>query len=244
MKAPVAAQRRLLDLQAADNRILQANRAIQTLPQQARLAELERLSAAARAEYGAASGELEQARLEISRIEADVETVSAREKRDRERLASSSSTKDIQGLESELASLATRRSTLEDAELEVMERVEGIEATLAEIATRRDDLATEERLLVAERDAQRGTLERQRESAASERAAIAADVPADLLALYERQRERYGIGAALLQRGISLGSNVALTAEDLDAIRRADPEDVVLCPDSSCILVRTEESGL
>lgn len=244
MKAPVAAQRRLLDLQAADNRILQANRAIQTLPQQNRLAELERLSAAARAEYGATSGELEQARLEISRIEADVQTVEAREKRDRERLASSSSTKDIQGLESELASLAARRSTLEDAELEVMERVEGIEARLAEIATRRDDLATEERLLAAERDAQRGSLERQREAAASERAAIAAEVPADLLALYERQRERYGIGAALLQRGISLGSNVALTAEDLNAIRRADPEDVVLCPDSSCILVRTEESGL
>ncbi|WP_378146659.1 zinc ribbon domain-containing protein [Cnuibacter sp. UC19_7] len=244
MKAPVAAQRRLLDLQAADNRILQANRAIQKLPQLARLAELERLSAEARNEYAAASNEREQARVEISRIEADVETVEAREKRDRDRLASSSSTKDIQGLESELASLAARRSTLEDAELEVMERVDGIEARLAEIVTRRDDLATEERLLAAERDAQRGTLERQREAAASERAAIAAEVPADLLALYERQRERYGIGAALLQRGISLGSNVALTAEDLNAIRRADPEDVVLCPDSSCILVRTEESGL
>ena len=244
MKAPVAAQHRLLDLQAVDNRIVQAARALQTLPQLARLAELERLSAAARAEYSAVTGELEQARVEIARIEADVETVAAREKRDRDRLASSSSTKDIQGLESELTSLAARRSTLEDAELVVMERVEDIEARLAEITTRRDDLATEERLLVAERDAQRGTIERQREAAQKERISVAAEIPDDLLALYERQRQRYGIGAALLRRGISMGSNVALNAEDLDAIRRADPEEVTLDPDSGCILVRTEESGL
>ncbi|WP_382305805.1 zinc ribbon domain-containing protein [Herbiconiux sp. UC225_62] len=244
MKAPALEQRKLLDLQAADNRISQLNHSLRTLPQEARLAELQRDSIAARQEFGGVNGELEDARVEISRVEADIETVAAREKRDRERLQASASTKDIQGLEHELASLKVRRSNLEDIELEVMERVEEIELRLAAITARRDDIATEERLLAAQRDEQKERIAAQLAVAQSERSAIAAGVGAELLALYERQRERYGIGAALLRGGVSLGSNVALNGTDLAAIRSAAPDDVVLDPDSNCILIRTEESGL
>ncbi|MCS5719584.1 hypothetical protein N1027_15730 [Herbiconiux sp. CPCC 205763] len=244
MKAPALEQRKLLDLQAADNRISQLNHTLRTLPQEARLAELQRDSIAARQEFGGVNGELEDARVEISRVEADIETVAAREKRDRERLQASASTKDIQGLEHELASLKVRRSNLEDIELEVMERMEEIEERLAAITARRDDIATEERLLAGQRDEQKQRINAQLEVAQSERSAIAAGVGPELLALYERQRERYGIGAALLHRGISLGSNVALNGTDLAQIRAAAPDDVVLDPDSNCILVRTEESGI
>jgi predicted nucleic acid-binding Zn-ribbon protein len=244
MKAPALEQRKLLDLQAADNRVAQLNHSLRTLPQEARLAELQRDSIAARQEFGGVNGELEDARAEIGRVEADIETVAAREKRDRERLQASSSSKDIQGLEHELASLKVRRSNLEDIELEVMERVEEIEQRLAAITARRDDIATEERLLAGQRDEQKERITAQLAVAQSERSAIAAGIGAELLALYERQRERYGIGAALLRGGVSLGSNVALNGTDLAAIRAAAPDDVVLDPDSNCILIRTEESGL
>ena len=244
MKAPALEQRKLLDLQAADNRVAQLNHSLRTLPQEARLAELQRDSIAARQEFGGVNGELEDARAEIGRVEADIETVAAREKRDRERLQASSSSKDIQGLEHELASLKVRRSNLEDIELEVMERVEEIEQRLAAITARRDDIATEERLLAGQRDEQKARITAQLAVAQSERSAIAAGIGAELLALYERQRERYGIGAALLRGGVSLGSNVALNGTDLAAIRAAAPDDVVLDPDSNCILIRTEESGL
>ncbi|MGA1836968.1 hypothetical protein VD659_08540 [Herbiconiux sp. 11R-BC] len=244
MKAPALEQRKLLDLQAADNRVSQLLHSLRTLPQEARLAELQRDSIAARQEAGGVNGELEDAKAEIARVEADVQTVAAREKRDRERLQASSSSKDIQGLEHELASLAVRRSNLEDIELTVMERMEEIELRLAAITARRDDIATEERLLVAQRDEQKARIEAQLEVARSERSAIAGGIGAELLALYERQRERYGIGAALLQRGISMGSNVAITGSDLAAIRAAADDDVVLDPESNCILIRTEESGL
>jgi predicted nucleic acid-binding Zn-ribbon protein len=244
MKAPALEQRKLLDLQAVDNRISQLNHTLRTLPQEARLAELQRDSIAARQEFGGVNGELEDARVEISRVEGDIDTVAAREKRDRERLQASASTKDIQGLEHELASLKVRRSNLEDIELEVMERVEEIEQRLAAITARRDDIATEERLLVGQRDEQKERINAQLTVAQSERSAIAAGIGPELLALYERQRERYGIGAALLQGGVSLGSNVALNGTDLARIRAAAPDDVVLDPDGNCILVRTEESGI
>jgi predicted nucleic acid-binding Zn-ribbon protein len=245
MKAPASEQRKLLDLQAADNRVAQLQHALRTLPQEARLTELQRDSAAARKEWAGVNGELEDAQAEIARVEADIETVSAREKRDHERLQASSSTKDIQGLEHEIASLKVRRSNLEDIELAVMERVEEIEQRLAAIVARRDDIATEERLLAGARDEQKERLGTQLKVAGSERSAIAGGVQSpELLAFYERQRERYGVGAALLTRGVSLGSNMALTESDLAAIRSAPEDEVVLDPESNCILVRTEESGL
>ena len=48
----------------------------------------------------------------------------------------------------------------------------------------------------------------------------------------------------LLQGGVSTASGVTLTGADLQDVRRAAPDDVVLCPDSEAILVRTKESGL
>ncbi|MBF4573703.1 hypothetical protein ITJ64_14370 [Herbiconiux sp. VKM Ac-1786] len=244
MKAPAAEQLKLLDLQAADNQVAQLEHSLRTLPQEKRLAELQRDSAAARAEYASVSGELESAQNEITRVEADIHTVTAREKRDNERLQATSSSKDIQGLERELESLRVRRLTLEDTELAVMERVEEIEVRLGAITARRDDIATEERMLAGARDEQRQRILKQLEIARSERDAVAGGIVPELLALYQKLRERYGVGAALLQRRVSLGSNVELTGTDLAAIRAAAPDDVVLDPESTCILVRTDESGL
>ena len=69
-------------------------------------------------------------------------------------------------------------------------------------------------------------------------------MPDDLLALYEKQRARYGVGASMLQGGVSLASGVALNSSDMSTIRAAAPDDVLLCPDSNAVLVRTGESGL
>jgi predicted nucleic acid-binding Zn-ribbon protein len=67
---------------------------------------------------------------------------------------------------------------------------------------------------------------------------IANGLPAELMALYEKQRERYGIGAGLLVNGVSVATGMRLSESDLDTIRHAESDDVLLCPDSNCILVR------
>ena len=96
----------------------------------------------------------------------------------------------------------------------------------------------------AARDEGAASLQRERANVVTDRATIAARVPAELLALYEKQRARYGVGASHLRGGVSSASGVALNATDLGAVRAAAPDDVLLCPDSSAILVRTAESGL
>jgi predicted nucleic acid-binding Zn-ribbon protein len=68
-----------------------------------------------------AVGELE---MELSRAETDLELVANRIAKDKQQLSSTSSAKDAQGIEHELVTLGTRKSELEDAELQIMELLE------------------------------------------------------------------------------------------------------------------------
>lgn len=244
MKAPITEQLALLDLQAADTRLDQLAHSVKTLPQSLALADLATEVARSRALSASIRGELEDTKVEIGRVESDVEVVAARIARDRERLQISSSPKDIQGLEHELASLLKRQSDLEDIELTVMERQEEIDSRFQAASARLDELLVTEKELVADRDDKLEQINAEIASVTERRARIASSIGAELVALYDKQRSRYGIGAALLTRGVSGGSHVKLHESDLAVIRAAAPDDVVLDPDSSCILVRTEESGL
>jgi hypothetical protein len=238
------AQARLLDLQGLDTRLSQLARREQTLPERAALETIatERITLAA--DLSASTGTLEDAQTELRRVESDVAVVQARIARDGERMLQTSSAKDASAFEHEVQTLQKRQSDLEDIELAVMERVEQHQAAvdalagaLAELDDRRE--AAQAAVAVALTE-----LQAERVQVTADRAAIAAALPADLLALYERQRERYGVGASLLSRGMSQASGVALLADELARIRAAAPEDVLICPSSEAILVRTAESGL
>jgi predicted nucleic acid-binding Zn-ribbon protein len=238
-----ADQRRLLDLAELDERIRRADAARKNPPQAARVNELVAHRQRLTQELSARLGARDDLKTELSRIESDVAVVDARRTRDSERLAASTNSKEAQGLESELASLARRKSDLEDAELEVMERLEQAEAAVAEqealIAETNAEgarLSTEGKQLVADATA---TLEQ----ASRDRAAVAASIAADLVALYDRISLR-GAGAGLLRRNTCEACNMVLAGTDLQAIRLAPDEAVLTCPECGAILVRTEESGL
>jgi predicted nucleic acid-binding Zn-ribbon protein len=238
------AQARLLDLQAIDTKLQQLAHRSASLPQRATIAELETERESVRLGLVEETGTLEDARLELKRVESDVEVVEARIARDTGRLESTSSVKDVAGLEAELASLRKRQSDLEDIQLAVMERIEELEAAVATTTARHEDIGSRVATAEAERDELLGEIAAERDAATAERASIVEALPADLVALYERQRERYGAGASLLRGAVSSASGVKLNESDMAAIRAAAPDDVVLCPDSNAILVRTAESGL
>jgi len=72
-----------------------------------------------------------------------------------------------------------------------------------------------------------------------------AELPSDLLALYDRLREsKGGVGAALLRAGSCGGCMLDLDHAELATIRAAADDDVIRCEECSRILVRTSESGL
>jgi predicted nucleic acid-binding Zn-ribbon protein len=244
LKADPADQELLLEVQALDTRLQQIAHRVSTLPESAAVAALAAEQTELQRVLTERTGAWEDAQAELKRTEADVEVVEARIARDTERLQASTSVKDVAALEQELAALAKRKSDLEDIELAVMETVEERERELAETRAQAEELATRLADSTEARELALGVMSADRDAAESERAAVASRVPADLLALYEKQRERYGVGASLLRGGVSQASGVALNASDMSAVRAAAPDDVLLCPDSNAILVRTGESGL
>jgi len=243
VNASPADQRRLVEVAQLDARIRQADHARKNPPQAARVQELLGRRQQLSQELSVRLGARDDLRTELSRIESDVAVVEARAARDSQRLAASSNSKEAQSLESELASLARRKDDLEDAELAVMERIEAADAAVAEqealIATTNAEgveLSADGKRAVAEANAAF-------EAAGRDRAAIAAIVPADLLALYDRVAPR-SAGAAFLHRRTCEGCNMVLAGTDLQVLRQAADDVVVTCPECGCILVRDEESGL
>ncbi len=244
LKASPDDQAILLDLQAIDTKLQQLAHKAKSLPELATIVSLTAEAEEARLNGVTDSGALEDAHTELKRIESDVVIVEARIKRNTERLESTSSVKDIAGLEAELASLRKRQSDLEDIELAVMERIEQFEATSSSSTSSHDGLLAKLAEAEASRDAGLATIHSDRDHTDANRATIVSNLPAELVALYERQRERYGTGASHLRGGVSSASGVKLNESDMAEIRTAAPDDVVLCPDSNAILVRTAESGI
>ncbi|HET8928361.1 MAG TPA: C4-type zinc ribbon domain-containing protein [Microbacterium sp.] len=243
MNATPADQRMLLDIAALDARLKQADDARRNPAQAGRVQELLAQRQEQSQELATRLGIRDDFTAELARIESDVAVVDARADRDAQLLTTVTSPKDAQGLEHELASLARRKSDLEDAQLELMERVEEADAEVAAqealIAVTNDEGAR----LSAEAKASVADATARFDAATRERVAVAAAVPADLLALYERLAAR-SAGAALLQRRTCEGCRMVLSGTDLQAIRQSPEDAVVTCPECGCILVRTDESGL
>lgn len=244
LKASPDDQAILLDLQALDTKLQQLAHRANTLPELATIVALEVEAEEARLTGVTDAGALEDARIELRRVESDVEVVEARIKRDTGRLETTSSVKDVAGLEAELTSLRKRQSDLEDIQLAVMERLDELEAAAAASTAKHQELLAALSEAQASRDVALVGINSERDHASANRATIVEKLPDDLVSLYERQRERYGTGASHLRGGVSSASGVKLNESDMAAIRAAAPDDVVLCPDSNAILVRTAESGI
>ncbi len=247
LNAEPATQLRLLELQEHDTRLSQLAHRTKTLPDATRLAELETRLARLRDQVVAAetiAGDLE---LDQSRADADVAQVLERAKHDRELLDSGSigDPKQLQSLQSELVSLARRQSGLEDIELEIMERVEGARAAVAQLTEERDALADERETVATSVHEQHAAIDAERRLVKEQRALIAAELPSDLLALYDKIcADHGGVGAAPLHRATCQGCRMTLPPTEIEALRAAPPDAVVRCEECRRILVRTPESGL
>jgi predicted nucleic acid-binding Zn-ribbon protein len=244
LKASPDEQALLLDIQAIDTKLQQLDHRSKSLPEHAALQQLAVQNSELLVTLAEQKGILEDARIELKRVESDVEVVEARITRDSARLQASSSVKDVAALEQELAALNKRQFDLEEIELSVMEKVEQQDVVVGHLGEQAGTLQGQMADLEGIRDSSMKLLDEERANALANRTAIAARVSDDLLALYEKQRQRYGSGASLLRGGVSLASGVKLNENEMVAIRAAAPDDVVMCPDSTAILVRTGESGL
>lgn len=240
MKASPADQARLLEVQADDARLDAIAHRRRTLPV---LADIARLSG----EIGALAGRLGEASTRAgdlsraaSKAEGDTATVRARLDRNNARLASGQgSAKDLQAMSQENTNLDRRIGVLEEAELEVMEQLEEARSAQAELAATRDGLVAELDRATEQRDAAQADLDDDAARVRPHRDALAAQLPADLLASYERKRRSSGgVGAAALVDGRCGGCRLQLNVSELNAIRAAPADEVLECDECGRILVR------
>ncbi|AEI11887.1 zinc ribbon domain-containing protein [Cellulomonas gilvus] len=240
--APAADQRRLLDVQALDTRLDQIAHRRRTLPELARIAELDAQLADLHTALVTSQTAVTDLRRELAKAEADVQQVRDRAARDQARLDSGQgSPKDLQALQHELESLARRQGDLEEVELEVMERLDAHEGTLTEVTSAHAQLVASKTGVEAERDAALAQLDAEAEQVRADRAARAGGLDAGLVTLYDRLRGQLGTGAAALRGRRCEGCRLELNPLDLDGIKAKGPDVVVRCEECGRILVRLPE---
>jgi uncharacterized protein len=238
VKADPDAQRRLLDLQAIDTALAQIAHRRSSLPELVELDRLARELSKLEDDRVRAQVAVDDIDRDIARLDKDVEQVRARLD------VGTGPAKELEALQHELATLSRRQSELEDAELELMEQREQSQGELDRVdevlgATRQTRAETE-----ARRDTTLGELDKDRDWRLGSRTPLVADLPKDLIDLYEKIRESTGMGAALLRAGRCEGCRLELSGSERSRVRGTAPDEVVRCEECRRILVRTTESGL
>ena len=241
-KAAPAEQLKLLELQGLDARLKSLSNRRRALESDPRITDLEAALSVANGELGAAKLAVHDAEAELKRAEADVEQVATRIERDEAKLNSGTGlSKDLVALQKDIASLNKRRSDLEDVELEVLERLDVLRERQAAQQSIVDDIQGSFGGIRAELDERLAEVNAEETIVRGQRAEFAAGLDAGMLTVYEKTLARRGVGAARLFHGTSEGSGMQLSPGDLAEIKAASEDEIVFCPDSGCILVRSAE---
>ena len=241
MKADLFDQRRLLELQAVDTQLTQLAQRRRKLDADPTFATAAQRLRGLGDKAANLSGDLADLDRDIERVEREVELVTKRAEGDRTRMASGAATaKELEGLQSELESLARRQGTLEDDQLELMERRESVEteleATRGQVEQARAALAEIE----ADRDRRIAEIDSETDDAGSTREALKIAVPDRLVELYERIHTRQPIAAAELV-GRRCGScRIEKSPADMIPLKTAPIDEVLRCEECGCVLIRTE----
>lgn len=246
MKAAPEAQKRLLDVAELDAALDRLRHRRRTLPELAEIEAFSKQVAQLATQVIAVETEVGDLTREQTKAESDVDAVRNRAERDQQRLDSGqvSSPKDLASLQSEITSLRRRQGDLEEVVLEIMERRETAETGVATLRSKRDEVTAALSIAESRRDTAISEIDKEAAEIRDRRSSILSEVPADLLALYEKLREQFGVGAAMLHGGRCLGCRTTMSIADLNRHRAAAHDEVLRCEECRRILVRTAESGL
>lgn len=209
-----------------------------------------------------ALGELEQVMGHVGRLEATVAEVEARRHdlaRSQQRLEDEISSltdkaghhdktlysgtignpRDLQALQDEIASLKRRISQLEDQELELMEQIEPLDAELGRAAGERTELDDRGAALRGQIVEEEVAIDAELERVRAERATIAGTVEPELVAEYDTLRPQSGgIAIARFVGGSCGGCHLALSAVEVDRIKKLPPEAPAHCEECGRLLAR------
>jgi predicted nucleic acid-binding Zn-ribbon protein len=241
MKAEVVQQRSLLELAQLDAELSRMDHRAKHLPEQQQVEEAQSAHREANDRLAAVQIALEDLDAQVAKFESEIDAVRQREDRDRSLLAAGTvDARQLTELQHELETLQRRQSSLEDSLLEVMERREELQDQQAGGLEEIDELQT--KLTDAQRacDETCSEIDQLRHQSVSRRDELVAELDADLVALYERQRSRGGAGAGPLQGRRCGACRIEIDKGELARISAAAEDEVLRCPECGAILLRVK----
>ncbi|MCB0948002.1 MAG: zinc ribbon domain-containing protein [Mycobacterium sp.] len=243
MKADVTQQRSLLELAELDAEISRIEHRTKNLTEQPALETAQAGHREANDRLAALQIALIDLDAQAAKFETEIDSVRQREDRDRALLDGGTvDAKQLTEIQHELDTLQRRRTSLEDSLLEVMERREELAAdqdrALAEIDQLERSLSDAQRAC----DEARTHLAQLRHQSLSHRDDLVAGLDEGLVALYEHQRARGGVGAGPLQGRRCGACRIEIDKGELARIAAAAEDEVLRCPECSAILLRVKRS--
>jgi predicted nucleic acid-binding Zn-ribbon protein len=244
MKAEVVQQRSLLQLAELDAELSRIDHRAKHLAEQQQVEEAQSGHREANDRLAAVQIALEDLDAQVAKFESEIDAVRQREDRDRSLLAAGTvDAKQLTELQHELGTLERRQSSLEDSLLEVMERREELQSQQAGELAQIDELQSKLTDAQGACDAARTEIDQLRHQSVSRRDELVAELNADLVALYERQRVRGGAGAGLLQGRRCGACRIEIDKGELARISSAAEDELLRCPECGAILLRVKGTG-
>lgn len=213
---------RLLDVQAEDTALKRLAEQRASLPEAARLAEINESLAELRADLDIASKQAAELGREQRRLEGEMELADGKIGREEGRLFSGgvSNPKELAALSAEVDMLKRQRGELEDALLEVMVQKDQIEATVVALTGERDGLEAEAAELAARVEELVGAIDEAVARHATRRTELAGSLPPSLLGVYEGLRAtKNGVGAAALEGHTCMGCHTELPQREVERLK-------------------------
>ena len=231
----------LLVVQEHDTRADQLAHRIETLPARAELAKLEDAGAALDRQLTDVQRRRDELARSQQRLEDEIASLTERANQAEKQLYSGavSNPRELQALQDDVASIRRRIGQLEDDELEIMELTEPVDAERSELAGQRDQLDADAQRLRAELAESESELAAELGEVRAERAAAAKSVPDELWTEYDELRSRLGgVAIARLAGTTCQGCHLALSAVEVDRIRKLSLDEAVHCEECGRLLVR------
>ena len=179
----------------------------------------------------------EEVERDVRRAEADLELVENRISKDKQRLAVSSDSKVITGIQHEPESLAKRQGELEEAQLILMESIDQSNLEQEAIQLERKRLQAELSAATESAALDIANLSTELSTVNGEMAEIRKAVSAELVELFDKIRVR-GTAVGKLKDSTCGACNMNLTSTAVGQLSAVPNDELARCPECSAILVR------
>lgn len=227
----------LLEISAIDQQVQRDRATLLSLGEDPEYLVLQRQLRDSSADLISASNRIDGLKLDLKRLETDVELVAKREAKDQAALRTTSVVKDAQGLQQELKTLEKRRGELEEQQLQIMEQLEEANAQMSLVTKARTETEELLKVVIARLESAKTKLISGMDLSQATRKQLVERLPEDLINLFDAKSRR-GIAIGRLTNSQCGACRMGLSATALAEVGRIPLGEIATCPDCGAILVR------